>query len=177
MRRYTIEVGGKTYAVEVQEQGPDRFEVRLDGDVLDVRLLEESEEPGAAIAPDMDRALSAPASRRTRDERPPSPRGPPPPAPTQTGAAVPPAPLARPGLSNTAAVTTSRTLTAPMPGAIASIEVTAGARVARGDVLLTLEAMKMLNPIRAPRDAVASEVLVRQGQTVAFGDPLVSLEG
>jgi biotin carboxyl carrier protein len=64
-----------------------------------------------------------------------------------------------------------------MPGAIVSIEVAPGARVARGAVLLTLEAMKMLNPIRAPRDAVVAQVLVTPGQSVNFGDPLLSFEG
>jgi biotin carboxyl carrier protein len=49
--------------------------------------------------------------------------------------------------------------------------------VKRGDVLLTLDAMKMVNAIRAPRDAVVAEVLVAVGQIVAFGDPLMRFEG
>lgn len=168
MRRYTIAVDGKSYGLEVQELGADEFEVRLEGRVLGVRLVEESDLPSATIAPDMERALAAREAPTVATEAP---------APTQTGAAVAPAPLARPGLSNTASIAMTRTLTAPMPGAIAGIDVAAGARVRRGDVLLTLEAMKMMNPIRAPRDAVVSEVLVAAGQTVAFGDPLMRFEG
>jgi biotin carboxyl carrier protein len=37
--------------------------------------------------------------------------------------------------------------------------------------------MKMVNAIRAPRDAVVSEVLEEVGRTVAFGDPLMRFEG
>jgi biotin carboxyl carrier protein len=116
----------------------------------------------------MDRALGGLAAPAVQTEAP---------APTQTGAAVAPAPLARPGLANAASLGAAGALTAPMPGAIASIEAAPGARVRRGDVLLVLEAMKMMNPIRAPRDAVVGEVLVRAGQTVAYGDPLLRLEG
>lgn len=170
MRRYVIEVDGRSFALAVRETGADTFEVDLDGRALGVRLVEEAEAPGAAIAPDMDRALAAPA-----------PAAPPAlhteAAPTQTGAAVAPAPLPRPGLANTATLAAAGTLTAPMPGAIASIAAAAGARVRRGDVLCVLEAMKMMNPIRAPRDAVVAEVLVRAGQTVAHGDPLLRFEG
>jgi biotin carboxyl carrier protein len=169
MRRYVIEVDGRSFALAVRETGADTFEVDLDGRALAVRLVEEAVAPGAAIAPDMDRALAAPtaAPPALHTEA----------APTQTGAAVAPAPLPRPGLANTATLAAAGTLTAPMPGAIASIAATAGARVRRGDVLCVLEAMKMMNPIRAPRDAVVAEVLVRAGQTVAHGDPLLRFEG
>jgi len=64
---------------------------------------------------------------------------------------------------------------APMPGAVASIAVTAGARVARGQLLLTLEAMKMETAVRAPRDAAVAEVLVRVGEAVDARDLLVVL--
>jgi len=89
---------------------------------------------------------------------------------------VAPAALPRAPVTNTA-VAGSRTLGAPMPGVIAAIEVAPGAQVKRGEVLLTLDAMKMVNAIRAPRDAVVSEVLVEVGRTVAFGDPLMRFEG
>jgi biotin carboxyl carrier protein len=60
-----------------------------------------------------------------------------------------------------------------MPGVILSVDVKAGARVKRGDVLCKLEAMKMVNPLRAPKDTVVSEIAVSEGQTVAYGDVLV----
>jgi biotin carboxyl carrier protein len=54
--------------------------------------------------------------------------------------------------------------------------VAAGAHVTRGQDLAVLEAMKMENVIRAPRDGVIAEVCVRQGQQLAHGEPLVRFE-
>ena len=64
---------------------------------------------------------------------------------------------------------------APMPAVVASVAVTAGRRVARGEVLVTLEAMKMETAVRAESDAEVLEVLVRAGQAVEARDLLVVL--
>ncbi len=164
MRRYTIAVDGKTYLLDVQELSADTFEVGVGDRQLSVRLVDESDVAGASITPYMN------------GQPPPRPRPPAGAGPTQSGAAVAPAAVVRPAVTNTA-VAGPKALGAPMPGVIASIEVAAGAPVKRGDVLLTLDAMKMVNAIRAPRDAVVSEVLVEVGRTVAFGDPLLRFEG
>jgi biotin carboxyl carrier protein len=66
-----------------------------------------------------------------------------------------------------------RTVRAPIPGVIESIAVREGTRVARGDELLVLEAMKMRNAIRAPRAGVIAAVHVTAGQHVNHNDPLV----
>lgn len=63
---------------------------------------------------------------------------------------------------------------APIPGVVASIAVAAGQTVARGDDLITLEAMKMMNVIRSPRDGRIDTVHVAQGSRVAQGEPLIS---
>jgi len=64
---------------------------------------------------------------------------------------------------------------APMPGTIATIAVTVGRKVARGDVLATLEAMKMETAVRAETDGEVAEVLARPGQQVDAKDLLVVL--
>ncbi|MBS0367390.1 MAG: pyruvate carboxylase [Proteobacteria bacterium] len=64
---------------------------------------------------------------------------------------------------------------APMPGVVASVTAAAGARVTRGEVLLTLEAMKMETAVRAESDGTVAEVLVRAGQPVDVKDLLVVL--
>jgi pyruvate carboxylase len=64
---------------------------------------------------------------------------------------------------------------APMPGVVATITVTAGSEVTRGDTLLTLEAMKMETAVRAESDAEVAEVLVRPGQAVDVKDLLLVL--
>ena len=65
---------------------------------------------------------------------------------------------------------------APMPGSIASISVRVGQRVAAGDVMLTMEAMKMEAAVHAPRDGTVSAVLVSLGQTVDAKDLLVIVD-
>jgi pyruvate carboxylase len=64
---------------------------------------------------------------------------------------------------------------APMPGTVATVTVTSGHRVARGDVLLTIEAMKMETSVRSDRDAVVAEVVTKPGESVDAKDLLVVL--
>ena len=65
---------------------------------------------------------------------------------------------------------------ATLPGLIVTVAVSVGDEVAEGASLLTIEAMKMQNEVRAPRAGVVIEVSVRAGQTVATGAPLLRLE-
>jgi pyruvate carboxylase len=62
-----------------------------------------------------------------------------------------------------------------MPGTIATIAVSVGRKVARGDVLVSLEAMKMETQVRAEVDGEVAEVLVTPGQQVDPKDLLVVL--
>jgi biotin carboxyl carrier protein len=57
------------------------------------------------------------------------------------------------------------------------IEVAAGQRVAAGDTLIVLEAMKMEIPVSAPRDATVAAILVAEKQMVAEGEALAVLDG
>ena len=66
-------------------------------------------------------------------------------------------------------------LTAPMPGSVLATEVDAGAAVAKGDLLLIMEAMKMEHRITAPRDGVVETVHVSVGDQVDNGQLLVSM--
>jgi 3-methylcrotonyl-CoA carboxylase alpha subunit len=63
-----------------------------------------------------------------------------------------------------------------MPGRVAAVRVAAGQRVAKGEELLVVEAMKMENALRAPRDGVVRAVHVSVGDAVAPGRPLVEIE-
>ena len=66
-------------------------------------------------------------------------------------------------------------VTAPMPGNILKVNVTAGQAVKEGDVLVVLEAMKMENEILAPKACTVKQVLVSKGSTVDTGATLVVL--
>ncbi|MBO6602653.1 MAG: pyruvate carboxylase [Roseicyclus sp.] len=65
---------------------------------------------------------------------------------------------------------------APMPGVVASVAATAGKKVKEGDLLLTIEAMKMETGIHADRDAVIKAVHVSPGGQIDAKDLLVELE-
>ncbi|WP_446211743.1 acetyl/propionyl/methylcrotonyl-CoA carboxylase subunit alpha [Micromonospora sp. IBSANI012] len=60
-------------------------------------------------------------------------------------------------------------LLAPLPGAVSRVHVAVGQRVAAGDLLLTLEAMKLEHPVLAPTDGVVAELPVPAGGQVDTG--------
>jgi pyruvate carboxylase len=64
---------------------------------------------------------------------------------------------------------------APIPGMVGEVDLGVGTKVAKGDKLLILEAMKMQTTIYAPCDGVVHEVLVKAGEAVDSGDLLVRL--
>jgi biotin carboxyl carrier protein len=67
-------------------------------------------------------------------------------------------------------------LRAVIPGRVVSVAVAQGDTVTAGQPLLVLEAMKMQNELRAPRDGSVSRVVATAGTTVELGDVLVVIE-
>ena len=65
---------------------------------------------------------------------------------------------------------------APMPGSIASVVVTQGQKVNAGDLLLTIEAMKMETGIHAERAGTVKALLVHPGSQIDAKDLLIELE-
>jgi len=65
---------------------------------------------------------------------------------------------------------------APMPGLVRAVLAVPGQRVAQGDRLAVLEAMKMEHSLLAARDGVVAEVLVAAGDQVSAGAALIRLE-
>ena len=97
------------------------------------------------------------------------------PAATAAPATAPAAPAAESAAASAPAAG-SEVINSPMPGTILSVKVAAGDSVAKGDVLCVLEAMKMENEIKAPRDGVVAGVHVTANSSVEAGKPLVSLQ-
>jgi pyruvate carboxylase len=64
---------------------------------------------------------------------------------------------------------------APIPGMVTTLHVTLGSKVATGDKLATLEAMKMQTTLYAHADGVVDELLVGVGDAVESGDLLVKI--
>ena len=106
------------------------------------------------------------------------------PAPVQAVAAAPapaPAPAAAPAAS--AAPDAAKLMKSPMVGTFyrsasptAAPFVEEGASVKEGDTLCIIEAMKMVNQIQADRSGVIKKILVENGSTVEFDQPLFEFE-
>ncbi len=74
-------------------------------------------------------------------------------------------------------------VTAPMVGTAymaaepdAPAFISKGASVNEGDTILIIEAMKVMNPIKAPRSGTVTQIVVENGTPVEFGDVLVVIE-
>lgn len=126
-----------------------RFSVTVNGNVYDVEV----EEIGAG-APAAPVAAPAPAAAPAAPKAAPAPAAPKA-APTGSAGAV--------------------SVSAPMPGNILKVNVSAGQAVKKGDVICVLEAMKMENDIPAPADGTIASVNVQKGASVNSGDVLVTM--
>ncbi len=168
----TFTIGGRSYEVEVKGDS-----VVVDGHSYPVKVREE---PGFALvkAGDISYRVGLPAGAERQsgmaiqvDYRPftvewegrlagsstmREPR-------TSTSTAAPAAPRA--GVKGG--------VTAQIAGRITTIKVAVGAKVSRGDVLLTLEAMKMENEIKSPSDGTVTEIRVAEGARVNEGETLI----
>jgi acetyl-CoA carboxylase biotin carboxyl carrier protein len=109
------------------------------------------------------------------------------PAPTSASAIVaPPAASAGPVAGNGAASAEAvppGAITSPMVGTVyiaaspgAPPFVKVGDRVAEGQTVLIIEAMKVMNPIKSPRAGTVRQVLVGNGAPVEYGEPLMIIE-
>jgi acetyl-CoA carboxylase biotin carboxyl carrier protein len=99
------------------------------------------------------------------------------PAPAATPAPAPPTPAEPNAASHPGTVKSPMVGTvflAGEPGAPPFIAV--GAQVSEGDTLLIIEAMKVMNPIEAPRSGVVRQILVQDAQPVEYEQPLAIIE-
>jgi acetyl-CoA carboxylase biotin carboxyl carrier protein len=97
---------------------------------------------------------------------------------TTASTAIPaPAPASAEAAAHPGAVTAPMVGTvyiAPEPGATPFVKV--GDRVNEGDVLFIIEAMKTMNPIRAPRAGAITQIFAANAQPVEYGEVLLILE-
>lgn len=96
-------------------------------------------------------------------------------------AAPSPAPQAAPAVASDAVPPGA--VTSPMVGTVYVASEPGGApfvrvgdQVSEGDTLLIIEAMKVMNPLVSPRAGKVGRILVRDGQPVEFGEPLIIVE-
>ncbi len=68
------------------------------------------------------------------------------------------------------------TITAPIPGKVIRVHVSAGTKVNEGDILCEIESMKMENPIIASVSGVVSQISVAPEQVVKTGQAIAIIE-
>ncbi len=145
MNQYQISVNGQSFDVRILSDPRDEeIQVEVDGRPLTVQVRSVE----AA-----DEAGQAPPPAAVPTDTPPA-AGAPPPRVEKTSTPV-------------------DILAAPLPGTVKSIRVEAGQRVAPGDILLVIEAMKMDNIIRSPREGVVGQIHAAVGSRVAHGEPIL----
>ncbi len=85
------------------------------------------------------------------------------------------APQSAPAPSAASSAGASEAVAAPLAGNIFKVVAKTGNQVQEGDVLLILEAMKMETEVRAARAGVVQDVMVKEGDAVTVGSPLMNL--
>lgn len=144
-KKLQVKVNGKSFDVEVSDFSGGSADVTVNGTQYAIEI----EEAGGAVV--------APAAKTA--------------APATVKAAAPAAPAAGPVSIATAGATD--VISAPMPGVIMDITVKPGDKVAVGDIVCALEAMKMKNMIRSTREGTVASVEVSEGQRVPFGAVII----
>ena len=104
-------------------------------------------------------------------------------APAAPVAAAPAAPAAAPAADSADAASHPGAVTSPMVGTVyvapepdAASFIEVGGTVKKGQTLLIVEAMKVMNPITAPADGTVKQIFVQNAQPVEFGEVLVVIE-
>jgi len=144
-----VMVNDTWYEVEVDEISQTPFEVRVNGNPYLVQV-----EMTSGAVPQVD----TPASTTLLPQA----------APSQVVQTSPPS---RTGTTSSSG--SAMEIRAPMPGVILDIQVQPGNPVKAGQTICYLEAMKMKNAIRTPRDGTITAVLVTDGQKVSYNDCIV----
>jgi biotin carboxyl carrier protein len=167
--RYKVEIEGRTFTVEITERS-DRLELTVDGKPVDadwewlgsdrhMSLLIDGRSYNLNIEPQNGQLhMYQPGERficTVQDER--------------------LAELRR--LAGDTNVTDGKIeIKAPMPGLILKVFTQPGAEVTRGDRLLIIEAMKMENELKSPRDGIVKAIHCAEQQAVEQGKVLLVLE-
>lgn len=163
MRRYSLDISGRNFVIDVQEVAIDRFEVRVGDASYNVTLSNDENLSEAVITPAfepgiMQRPTATNSVAKVRTE------------PASTLAASPVSRKPAGGSGGKGSVS------APMPGAILEISVKVGDQLERGQQVAILDAMKMHNVIGSPRAGIVAEVCVMVGQNVDHGDVIIRFQ-
>ena len=158
MKTYKYKVQGVDYEVEIAEVEGKIAHVNVNGIPFEIEMqkpINAAKHPALA-ATKRSASTAAPVA---------APVAAPQPAPAVSAAPAQPAAAAGAGTP----------VKAPLPGTINAINVKVGDRVAVGDVVVILEAMKMQNNIEAEYAGQVTSVLVKSGDTVMEGSVMLTI--
>jgi glutaconyl-CoA/methylmalonyl-CoA decarboxylase subunit gamma len=162
----TVTVGGRSVPVRLVDRGPERVELEIGGETVIVRGWPEGQSvPPGPVDVNGERyaaqvRLESAGSRPLAHAAVGPGAGPQAPAPAEVPATVPPG---------------SAVVVPPMPGRVVEVRVQEGAAVAKGAVLLVVEAMKMRNEVTAPLDGIVRDLRAREGANVRAKEPLLTV--
>jgi biotin carboxyl carrier protein len=151
MSKYQYKVQGVDYEVEIEEVEGNIAKVNVNGIPFEVELQKPIN------------AAKHPQLAKPKVE------------PSKPEATVKPAPQQPTAVQTAAPAGNGSPLKAPLPGTITEIKVQLGQRVAVGDVVLVLEAMKMQNNIEAEYAGTITSITVKPGDTVMEGAVLLTI--
>lgn len=153
MKKYSLKVNGHNYDVTIDDvnEASTLAHVTVNGTAYEVEI-----EGGKAAAAKKPQVAPVPSAA--------------------SNIAVTPASVSSRPASVGAAAAGGHTVKSPLPGTVLAVKVNVGDKVAAGQTLVVLEAMKMENNIDADRAGVVKAVNVQQGATVMEGDNLITIE-
>jgi biotin carboxyl carrier protein len=141
--KYKFRINNKSYEVDLLDIHSQPITAIVNGEIIDVWLEEESTDSKIIATQSAPEKLPDLAFPKNA-------------IPTQTQNGIAP----------------KKTVQSPIPGVIISIKARAGDQVHHGQELCVIEAMKMKNTIRSPRDGAIKLVNIRIGQAVQYHDIL-----
>ena len=153
MKDYSLKINGQNYTVQIDE-------------VNDASTVAHVVVNGTAYEVEIEGAKTSAASR---------PQVVPAPKEANSAMITPSTAAPSPRLS-AVAPSTGYADKCPLPGTVLAVKVNVGDKVAMGQTLVVLEAMKMENNIDADRAGVVKQISVQQGATVMEGDTLIIIE-
>ena len=146
MKEFSFKINGTAYQCAVDQIEAGKTKVTVNGKVYEVET--EVAAPVAKPAPVAPKTAPRPAAAPKAE------------APKAAAAATPVG-----GVQ----------VKSPLPGSVIKVLVSVGQAVKKGDTLLTLESMKMENPVLAEQDGTVKQIAVTPGQNVMQDDLLIVL--
>ena len=158
MKKYQYKVQGVDYEVEIVEVEGKIARVNVNGIPFEIEMqkpINAAKHPVLAATKKTTPSVTAPVA----------------PAAAVQSIAVQTQPIQQPS----AAAGAGTPVKAPLPGTINAINVKVGDKVAVGDVVIVLEAMKMQNNIEAENAGTVTSILVNQGDSVMEGAVMLTI--